>query len=262
MRAVEGARALRGVALMGVCNVTPDSFSDGGRYLAVTEARSRVDELLAEGADLVDIGGESTLGLRRLRPRPGARAAPAGPRRRPLRRGPGGLRDGGHHEPGRRGGLLSLDAGACAVNDVSSPAGPRARPGRRGERGGHDRHARPGHPGAHAGLQQVPGRRLRRRGGRRAARVGSCGRPRDGRRSRSPGRWSWTPASGSRRTPATAWACSPASISSSPPWTFPWPSGRAASRSSPRPTATLRLPPASEPPSRLPSTRHRPGPRS
>ena len=45
---------------MGVVNVTPDSFSDGGRYL---DARAAIDhglELLGEGADLVDVGGEST----------------------------------------------------------------------------------------------------------------------------------------------------------------------------------------------------------
>jgi dihydropteroate synthase len=57
---IERARAGRGVALMGVCNVTPDSFSDGGRYLAPGAARARVDELLAEGADVIDVGGEST----------------------------------------------------------------------------------------------------------------------------------------------------------------------------------------------------------
>jgi dihydropteroate synthase len=45
---------------MGVLNVTPDSFSDGGLYLDGSQARRRVDELLAEGADIVDIGGEST----------------------------------------------------------------------------------------------------------------------------------------------------------------------------------------------------------
>jgi dihydropteroate synthase len=53
---------------MGVCNVTPDSFSDGGRHLAPEAARARVDELLAEGADIVDVGGEST--------RPGAPPVP------------------------------------------------------------------------------------------------------------------------------------------------------------------------------------------
>jgi dihydropteroate synthase len=45
---------------MGVCNVTPDSFSDGGQFLSEKDARARVDLLLAEGADILDIGGEST----------------------------------------------------------------------------------------------------------------------------------------------------------------------------------------------------------
>jgi dihydropteroate synthase len=45
---------------MGVLNATPDSFSDGGLYLGPLDAKRRVDELLAEGADIVDIGGEST----------------------------------------------------------------------------------------------------------------------------------------------------------------------------------------------------------
>lgn len=58
--ALEGGRAARGVALMGVCNVTPDSFSDAGLYLDPAAARARVDALLAEGADVVDVGGEST----------------------------------------------------------------------------------------------------------------------------------------------------------------------------------------------------------
>ncbi|MBV9949674.1 MAG: dihydropteroate synthase [Myxococcales bacterium] len=57
---LERARAVRGVALMGVCNVTPDSFSDGGLHLEPAAARARVEVLLAEGADVVDIGGEST----------------------------------------------------------------------------------------------------------------------------------------------------------------------------------------------------------
>ena len=48
---------MRGVALMGVCNVTPDSFSDGGLFVDPAAARARVDELLAEGADVIDVGG-------------------------------------------------------------------------------------------------------------------------------------------------------------------------------------------------------------
>ncbi len=46
--------------LMGVVNVTPDSFSDGGRWLESDAAIAHGRELLAEGADLLDIGGEST----------------------------------------------------------------------------------------------------------------------------------------------------------------------------------------------------------
>lgn len=57
---VKGAVARRGAALMGICNVTPDSFSDGGRYLDRDAAKAHVDRLIAEGADIIDIGGEST----------------------------------------------------------------------------------------------------------------------------------------------------------------------------------------------------------
>ncbi len=54
------ARGRRGLALMGVCNVTPDSFSDGGEHFTFKAACERVDTLVLEGADLVDIGAEST----------------------------------------------------------------------------------------------------------------------------------------------------------------------------------------------------------
>lgn len=46
--------------VMGILNVTPDSFSDGGRYADINAALKRVDEMIAEGADVIDIGGEST----------------------------------------------------------------------------------------------------------------------------------------------------------------------------------------------------------
>ena len=46
--------------VMGILNVTPDSFSDGGKYNAIDQALYHVEEMLAEGADIVDIGGEST----------------------------------------------------------------------------------------------------------------------------------------------------------------------------------------------------------
>jgi dihydropteroate synthase len=46
--------------LMGVVNVTPDSFTDGGRYLASPAALEHARQLLADGADVLDVGGEST----------------------------------------------------------------------------------------------------------------------------------------------------------------------------------------------------------
>ena len=46
--------------VMGIVNVTPDSFSDGGRYLSVGAALAHAARLLAEGADILDVGGEST----------------------------------------------------------------------------------------------------------------------------------------------------------------------------------------------------------
>ena len=45
---------------MGIVNVTPDSFSDGGRYFRPEEAVRRARNLLADGADIIDLGGEST----------------------------------------------------------------------------------------------------------------------------------------------------------------------------------------------------------
>lgn len=54
--------------VMGVLNVTPDSFSDGGRYLEPVEALAKASALCEEGADIIDVGGEST--------RPGAEAVP------------------------------------------------------------------------------------------------------------------------------------------------------------------------------------------
>jgi dihydropteroate synthase len=55
--------------IMGILNVTPDSFSDGGQFLSVDNAVLQVDKMLADGADIIDIGGEST--------RPGAESVPA-----------------------------------------------------------------------------------------------------------------------------------------------------------------------------------------
>ena len=55
---------------MGILNVTPDSFSDGGRHRSTSAALRHAREMIAEGADLIDVGGEST--------RPGADPVPEG----------------------------------------------------------------------------------------------------------------------------------------------------------------------------------------
>ena len=57
------------VHVMGILNVTPDSFSDGGQFATEAAAVRRGVEMAAEGADMIDVGGEST--------RPGAREIPA-----------------------------------------------------------------------------------------------------------------------------------------------------------------------------------------
>jgi dihydropteroate synthase len=112
---LEEARARRDVALMGICNVTPDSFSDGGRFFSLEDAKARVRELLAEGADFIDIGGEST--------RPGAVAVPAAEQ---LARVLGVVRfavEAGAcvsiDTASAEVAAACLDAGACVLNDVS-----------------------------------------------------------------------------------------------------------------------------------------------
>src|ERR1700757_5033620 len=55
-------------AIMGILNVTPDSFSDGGQYFDPEKAIARGREIEQEGADIIDIGGESS--------RPGSEAVP------------------------------------------------------------------------------------------------------------------------------------------------------------------------------------------
>jgi dihydropteroate synthase len=58
----------RKALVMGILNVTPDSFSDGGRFQTLEFAVSRAEEMIAEGVDMIDVGGEST--------RPGAPTVP------------------------------------------------------------------------------------------------------------------------------------------------------------------------------------------
>jgi dihydropteroate synthase len=70
-----GARSLelgKRTLIMGVINVTPDSFSDGGQFLDCEKALEHAQRLIDEGADILDIGGEST--------RPGAKVDPPSPK--------------------------------------------------------------------------------------------------------------------------------------------------------------------------------------
>ncbi len=61
--------APRRARVMGIVNVTPDSFSDGGRYATVDAAIAHAEQMAREGADIIDVGGEST--------RPGAHGVSA-----------------------------------------------------------------------------------------------------------------------------------------------------------------------------------------
>ena len=45
---------------MGILNITPDSFADGGRHNNFETALERAKEMIAEGVDIIDVGGEST----------------------------------------------------------------------------------------------------------------------------------------------------------------------------------------------------------
>ncbi|HZC41789.1 MAG TPA: dihydropteroate synthase [Streptosporangiaceae bacterium] len=100
---------------MGVVNVTPDSFSDGGAWFGADAAIERGLELAAQGADIVDVGGEST--------RPGAQRIPADEELR--RVGPviSGLAGAGVpvsiDTMRAEVAEFALGAGACLVNDVS-----------------------------------------------------------------------------------------------------------------------------------------------
>ena len=103
---------------MGVVNVTPDSFSDGGLFLDPDAAIAHGRELAGEGADLLDVGGEST--------RPGAAPVDAGGRARARRAGGRGARGRRRGRPCRSTpprprwpGRPSTPARPC-VNDVTA----------------------------------------------------------------------------------------------------------------------------------------------
>ncbi|HEU4533044.1 MAG TPA: dihydropteroate synthase, partial [Polyangiaceae bacterium] len=96
---LDRARGEGRTLVMGILNVTPDSFSDGGRFEAEAAWRARAEALLAEGADVVDVGGEST--------RPGSSPVDAAEQ---CRRVLGPIR------------FLARELGACVSVDTTSPA--------------------------------------------------------------------------------------------------------------------------------------------
>jgi dihydropteroate synthase len=113
------------VAVMGVLNVTPDSFSDGGEHLALAAALARADEMVAQGARVIDVGGEST--------RPGAEPVPPRDEQRRVLPVVEALASRLATTPGLR---ISIDtrhestaraavaAGATLINDVSASLWP------------------------------------------------------------------------------------------------------------------------------------------
>ena len=121
-----GGRAFdcsKGTRVMGVLNVTPDSFSDGGRFLRAEEAVAHGTRMAAEGADIVDVGGEST--------RPGSDPVPAEEEIDRVAPVIAGLVEEIPALPvsidTRKADVAdaALDAGATIVNDVSAGADPR-----------------------------------------------------------------------------------------------------------------------------------------
>lgn len=102
--------------LMGILNVTPDSFSDGGDFLDPAAARAQADRLARDGADIIDIGAEST--------RPGSRRVPAPEQIRRLRDVlPAAVASGAVVSIDTTladVAEFALDAGAAVINDVSA----------------------------------------------------------------------------------------------------------------------------------------------
>ncbi len=100
--------------VMGILNVTPDSFSDGGQFAALDLALSHAEQMIADGVDIIDIGGEST--------RPGAPPVSADEELRRVMPVVYGLRDCGKplSVDTRRPAVMRevLAAGADMINDI------------------------------------------------------------------------------------------------------------------------------------------------
>lgn len=113
-----------GAHVMGILNVTPDSFSDGGRYVSQDAALRRIEEMVHEGAALIDIGGESSRPAGNVYGE-GAREVPAKEELRRVvpvvkaarERFPDVLLSVDTHKP--EVASAALDAGAHLINDVT-----------------------------------------------------------------------------------------------------------------------------------------------
>ncbi|WP_322404563.1 dihydropteroate synthase [Massilia luteola] len=117
-----GYNLARRPLVMGILNVTPDSFSDGGRYQALEFAVERAEQMIKDGVDIIDIGGEST--------RPGSPSVPVDEELRRVMPAIYALRELGH--------ALSIDtckpevmreaiiAGADLINDINGFRAPGA----------------------------------------------------------------------------------------------------------------------------------------
>jgi dihydropteroate synthase len=124
MTALKTSRGFAGLSLdrpllMGIVNVTPDSFSDGGDFLRVEDAIAQGRRLLDDGADIVDIGGEST--------RPGSQPTPVEEEMARVLPVVTALADAGAvvSVDTRRAAVMraAIEAGARIVNDVTALTG-------------------------------------------------------------------------------------------------------------------------------------------
>jgi dihydropteroate synthase len=106
--------------VMGVVNVTPDSFSDGGRFEDAEHALAHAHRLIREGADILDVGGEST--------RPGAAPVSADEELRRILPVVRQLRDFPVSVDTRKPAVMraALDLGASMINDIEALSAPGA----------------------------------------------------------------------------------------------------------------------------------------
>jgi len=104
--------------VMGILNVTPDSFSDGGSFMNAGGAVGHAEQMIRDGADIIDVGGEST--------RPGSQAVPAADQIKRTQPVITSIHERHAHIPisidtqSAEVASAALDAGATMVNDISA----------------------------------------------------------------------------------------------------------------------------------------------